>query len=115
MIIYTCQKSKRKPQNTAKKQGQRAEWNALLKKYGITETKKSAVPQLLSVKTNTLFDDRSTKHIPSVHTSNCDTFRKQSPQYTGDAVVGISTLHKSNAIPVFSKQQAQETAQMRRG
>jgi hypothetical protein len=36
-------------------------------------------------------------------------------KYTGTACIGISTMHKSNAVPVFNQQQAVETATMRRG
>jgi hypothetical protein len=34
--------------------------------------------------------------------------------YTGDSVLGISTLHKSNAVPVFSKEEAVSISRMRR-
>jgi hypothetical protein len=40
---------------------------------------------------------------------------KASPQYTGDKMLGIGTLHKSNAVPVFSDNEAKEMARMRRG
>ena len=36
-------------------------------------------------------------------------------QYTGDAMLGVAGTHKSNDIPVFSKQAAEEVAKMRRG
>jgi len=115
MIIYTSQKSRRKPQNTAKKQQQRAEWNALLKKYEIGSAKIKCVSnKTFSMKSNELFDDRSTRHIPSLNSNYGDTFRKQTPQYTGDAMLGISTLHKSNAIPIFSQKDAEDAARMRR-
>lgn len=35
-------------------------------------------------------------------------------EYTGSAVVGIATLHKSNGIPVFSQEEAVEISKMRR-
>ena len=35
-------------------------------------------------------------------------------KYTGAACLGIATLHKSNAIPVFNQQAAVDAAQMRR-
>ena len=41
--------------------------------------------------------------------------KKENPIYTGTAVVGISTLHKSNGVPVFSKEEAVEISTMRRG
>jgi hypothetical protein len=34
--------------------------------------------------------------------------------YTGDKILGIGTLHKSNAVPVFSVEEAQDMAKMRR-
>lgn len=38
-----------------------------------------------------------------------------SPQYTGTKIIGIGTMHKSNAVPVFSDEEAQDIARMRRG
>jgi hypothetical protein len=35
--------------------------------------------------------------------------------YTGDKVLGIATMHKSNAVPVFSDEEAIEISRMRRG
>jgi len=34
--------------------------------------------------------------------------------YTGDKVKGIATMHKSNAVPVFSNEQAVDISRMRR-
>lgn len=34
--------------------------------------------------------------------------------YTGNKIKGIGTLHKSNAVPIFSNEEAIEIAQMRR-
>lgn len=36
-------------------------------------------------------------------------------RYTGDKLMGIATMHKSNAVPVFNSDQAVELAKMRRG
>jgi hypothetical protein len=41
--------------------------------------------------------------------------KKEVQQYTGDAMIGIGQLHKSNAIPVFSKEDAIDISKMRRG
>lgn len=40
---------------------------------------------------------------------------KQTQQYTGDKILGIGTMHKSNAVPIFSDQQAKDISTMRRG
>ena len=41
--------------------------------------------------------------------------KKVDNTYTGNNVIGIATMHKSNAVPVFTDEQAKETATMRRG
>ena len=34
--------------------------------------------------------------------------------YTGDKIIGIATMHKSNAVPVFNSEAAKDISQMRR-
>ena len=41
--------------------------------------------------------------------------KRESVKYTGTYLQGIATMHKSNAIPVSSREQAIEVSQMRRG
>jgi len=43
------------------------------------------------------------------------TFAKKPNVYTGERLVGIATMHKSNSVPVFSQEDAIEIATMRRG
>lgn len=40
---------------------------------------------------------------------------KASLQYTGTKMLGIGTMHKSNSVPVFSQEEAEDIAKMRRG
>jgi len=42
------------------------------------------------------------------------TSSKPSPTYTGTKVVGIGTMHKSNLVPIFSDQEAEDISKMRR-
>jgi carbonic anhydrase len=51
---------------------------------------------------------------PSVKDTQYCAFAKESMEYTGDKMIGIATLHKSNAVPVFSAEDAQDIANMRR-
>lgn len=39
---------------------------------------------------------------------------KPSPTYTGTKIIGIGTMHKSNAVPIFSDDEAKEISSMRR-
>ena len=43
-------------------------------------------------------------------------FKKQENSYTGDEIMGIGTLHKSNMVPIRKdSNNAKEIARMRRG
>ena len=41
--------------------------------------------------------------------------KKDANVYTGDYIKGIATMHKSNAVPITSREQAIDSANMRRG
>lgn len=54
--------------------------------------------------------------IPSVDSGHLGAVSSKPTQmYTGDKIIGIGTLHKSNAVPVFSDSEAKDMARMRRG
>ena len=58
---------------------------------------------------------RETKTVfPSRNTGPGDATLKPRNIYTGDKMLGIGTLHKSNAVPIFSTEEAHSIAQMRR-
>lgn len=57
---------------------------------------------------------RETIHYPSIATPGGDACLPPSQKYTGDNILGIGTMHKSNSVPVFSSEQAVEIATMRR-
>lgn len=40
---------------------------------------------------------------------------KPAMQYTGTKILGIGTMHKSNAVPIFNDQEAMDISRMRRG
>jgi hypothetical protein len=40
--------------------------------------------------------------------------KKAANVYTGDYIMGIATMHKSNAVPITSREQAVDSATMRR-
>ena len=119
MIIYPYI-PKRKPRKpNAKQRAQRASWQALLEKYDTKSTGK-AVQKSSWVgpadHPRTVVDPRrSTDHIPSINTGQAIAAKKPVLQYTGDAMIGIGQLHKSNAIPIFQAEDAIDISKMRRG
>lgn len=50
----------------------------------------------------------------SLVTPGGSTAKRVSPQYTGDKVIGIATMHKSNLVPIFTDEEAKDVSKMRR-
>jgi hypothetical protein len=58
---------------------------------------------------------REPQEIPSLDTGVTGAVTvKATPQYTGTKIKGIGTMHKSNAVPIFSDEDAVAIAHMRR-
>lgn len=113
MIIYVNNKSKRKKKKPdAKARALRASWEVILKKYEIKETKRIDIKRVSDVRI--IRDGSDTSHISSIDTGFGLAPKKESPKYTGDEMIGIGQLHKSNAVPIFKQKDAEELAKMRR-
>lgn len=57
---------------------------------------------------------RETPIYASVDTGFIPCTKKSESSYTGDKMKGVATMHKSNAVPVFTDKEAQEISSMRR-
>lgn len=94
-----------------------ASWAELQKKWGVEADEKKR-NRAMSAPTLTYKLEvpagRSTNHIPSRVTEGGSTAPVHKV-YTGDKIIGIGTMHKSNAVPIFSDEEAQDIARMRRG
>lgn len=94
------------------------EWKELQKKWGVEQDEKkrrramSAEP--LTYRLTAPAGRSTSTHIPSRVTAGGSTAPVHR-EYTGDKIIGIATLHKSNAVPVFSQDEAVEISRMRRG
>ena len=114
-IIHTHIPKRKKRKPTAKQRKLQASWEEILKKY---EPKKKVdkVQAKSPLPTQVGNYRRETPNYPSVDSGVTGAVTtKQSQQYTGTAMMGIATLHKSNAVPVFSAEDAIEISRMRRG
>ena len=109
MIIHPHIPKKKKRKPTAKQRALQASWQDILKKYEPKKKVKAA-----AYKEPAPYR-RETAAIPSLGTHQGDCSRKQQQTYTGTSMMGIATLHKSNAVPVFSQEDAVEISRMRRG
>jgi hypothetical protein len=92
-------------------------WQALKHKWD-SSAKKSTKPS--KHKAGTLVVNkpyvRQTKHYPSLNNGiDSDSATLSNKQvYTGDKIIGIGTMHKSNAVPIFNNDEAKEISSMRR-
>lgn len=89
-------------------------WQQLKSKWGATSTKSK--PASITLPTAAAPYIRDTGPKPSSLSSWCagPVASKQAQQYTGGNILGIGTLHKSNAVPIFNNQEAEDIAKMRR-
>lgn len=94
---------------------QAASWQTLLDKYGEKKVVKEMKTYLKDVyKLEIPAGRNTTAHIPSRDTGGGSATVAPPKVYTGTKVKGIATMHKSNAVPVFSDEEAVEISKMRR-
>jgi hypothetical protein len=91
----------------------KSDWEALMKKY---EPKKPVSTKPVTLSAPAPYRRDSDKpRIPSLNTGWEPCVKAPDKIYTGTAIKGIGTMHKSNAVPVFSDEEAVEISRMRRG
>jgi hypothetical protein len=90
-----------------------AEWQKLKDRYApsikLSKGRSSYVPP------KPIRRDADQPRIPSLDTGVMGAVNVRMPmQYTGNKIVGIGTMHKSNAVPIFTDQEAKDISSMRR-
>jgi hypothetical protein len=94
-----------------------SEWKDLQKRWGIEAEEKKRT-RALKAPPLTGYNlgvpvERSTRQYKSVDTGG-NAALAPAKVYTGSDMIGIGQLHKSNAIPIFKKSDAEDLAKMRR-
>lgn len=117
-VIGSKKKAKRKP-------GWReaeAEYEAFLRKHGIDPNQKPKKREFIPYEKpkSTVFV-RETPYYPSFSSAPAktellgnDTPKQEPMQYSGDYIVGIATMHKSNMVPVGREDNPEDYSTMRR-
>ena len=95
-----------------------ASWKELQKKWEVDaddrRRKRAMSAEPLNYKLTTPVGRTTTANLPSRVTPGGSTAPVHKV-YTGEKIIGIATLHKSNAVPVFSQEEAVDISKMRRG
>jgi hypothetical protein len=93
-------------------------WKKLLKTQGVEIEDRKRTRALkaepLTYKLSTPAGRSNTNHIPSLNSGAGVATLAPAKVYTGTKVKGIATMHKSNAVPVFSDEEAIDISRMRR-
>jgi hypothetical protein len=97
------------------------EWDKIMLKHtthtafsGKYKIRRKASSSKLPTETSGVKLDTTVRRFSSKVTPGHSTALKPVQTYTGEKMIGIATMHKSNLIPIFSHEQAVETSQMRR-
>jgi hypothetical protein len=109
MIYATVRKSRAK---TLPKKA-REEYEAWLKKHNVSSAPKKPTTKEWSYKFSTPVGRENSK-VNSLNTGLSYAGKQESKIYTGNNVLGIATMHKSIAVPVFSREEAESVSKMRR-
>lgn len=105
----------------AKAEALEKSWKDLLKRHEIEQEERKRARAMSSGTLSSVYrlavpeGRNTTAHIKSVDTGGGTATMPPPKVYTGTKVKGIATMHKSNAVPVFSDEEAVDISKMRRG
>lgn len=115
-VVYFSTKSKK---TRKQKEKQKDAWKEYQAKYGLTENKQRTgqiVKPWIELRSVPLRPGAMDflKHN-SVDSGAAVATKPAQTLYTGDKVIGIGCMHKSNLVPIFSADAAVDLSKMRRG
>ncbi len=104
-------------EHARKAKEQEESWKALQKRWGIEAEEKKRKRGLSAPTMNPVVNKpfiRETPRINSLPFTGGPCLKAPDKVYTGTMIKGIGTMHKSNAVPIFSNEEAEDIAKMRR-
>ncbi len=121
--LSTTGKKKGKPKFRNAEAAQKAReleesWQKLLKRHQVEQEerkRKRAMSSGTYTSKSEPYRRDTGPRIPSLDPKNMAPCLKAPDKvYTGTMIKGIGTMHKSNAVPIFSNEEAEDIAKMRR-
>ena len=94
-----------------------ASWNKLAPRFSVRQEPARDMPPgaFQPLQTRSIYPPgREPANIPSKVDTVGVASAPAAKVYTGTKIKGIGTMHKSNAVPIFSDEEAQDIAHMRR-
>ena len=109
---YIPKQKKRKVPKNVKKQHE--DWLKSISEIPRISNRTISRPLIKSMPVPKVPAGRETPQYASIDTGFIPCTKKSQSSYTGDKMKGVATMHKSNAVPVFTDKEAQEISSMRR-
>jgi len=107
----------RSAEGAAKSRELNSEWQELLARHGVAQKQRKRDRALAAKSLQRAplsYRGSDQPRIPSLPFTGEVCARPQDKVYTGNNCIGIGQLHKSNGVPIFRKQDAEDLAKMRR-
>lgn len=113
MMLYVGTKSKKTKKQREK---DRQAWKEQQERYKLVSIAKkgNAYRGLIQMSPLELNSDRLASNLPSKDSGVGVAAKKMANTYTGDNLIGIGMMHKSNLVPVFKGDEAKDLSSMRR-
>lgn len=112
---FSAESAARERELLAEWQQRQAEWTQLRTKFAGQSRGTAGQPLARTPVSPQYPPGREPQIIPSREdTPGAVASRPADKVYTGTKIKGIGTMHKSNAVPIFSDDEAQDIAHMRR-
>lgn len=98
----------------------KADWEKMMQQHakplekGAKAKSQTSAAAPISKKPTKLLESSRVNKQPSLDTGYTSTAPREQVRYTGDKVLGVALMHKSNYQPVFDTKTAEEIAKMRR-
>lgn len=94
-------------------------WQSMMKKWGIEQVERSknrAMKAPVWTPKKPIYRGSDQPKIPSLNNGidSAPALKTPDKVYTGTKIKGIGTMHKSNAVPIFSDEEAVDISRMRR-
>jgi len=113
MMLYVGTKSKKSKKQREK---EKAAWKAQQERYQLVSITKKGKKFEACIKMTPLElnRERLASNFPSKDSGLGVASKKDVNTYTGDNLIGIGMMHKSNLVPVFKGDEAKDLSSMRR-
>lgn len=111
---------KKKPKLNAAQRQLQADWEKMMARHtkplekGAKAKSQVSAAAAISKKPTKLLESSRLNKQPSLDTGYTSTAPRTQMMYSGDKVLGVALMHKSNLVPIFATEHIEDVSKMRR-